>query len=51
MNRLFGAKNNAPKPTLTSAISNVHLRRLQPPQPFYSNILTKPPRSTPALKP
>lgn len=25
MNRLFGAKNNAPKPTLTSAISNVTL--------------------------
>lgn len=23
MNRLFGSKNNAPKPTLDSAISNV----------------------------
>ncbi|KAK3068755.1 Vacuolar protein-sorting-associated protein 60 [Teratosphaeriaceae sp. CCFEE 6253] len=26
MNRLFGAKNNTPKPTLTSAISNVDTR-------------------------
>ena len=31
MNRLFGAKNNAPKPTLTSAISNVRLRKSKPP--------------------
>jgi hypothetical protein len=28
MNRLFGAKNNVPKPTLNSAISNVRPRSL-----------------------
>lgn len=37
MNRLFGAKNNAPKPTLTSAISNV-----TPPQTLASLALSKP---------
>jgi hypothetical protein len=29
MNRLFGAKATAPKPTLTSAISNVRPPRFQ----------------------
>jgi hypothetical protein len=49
MNRLFGAKNNAPKPTLTSAISNV--RPPTPTLPSPSPPSDAPPRSTPASKP
>jgi hypothetical protein len=49
MNRLFGAKNNAPKPTLTSAISNVRPPTPTPPSP--SPTSDAPPRSTPASKP